>query len=248
MIAARPSASAASRRGLSRAAGHLPGGRGDGRPAFSFACGAAHLLLPGQGRAVPPAPSSSRRRGSDDQPKGRDHDLRADPGFPSAAFLLPGQRARQNLGLQGPACAGRNAAPASSRQAAAALGAQRQDRRADRAAQDLQGASPLTLSSGWEPGTRARRGLRVFFLLDCPGGAAAAGGFSPPSGQRPRGVALRAAGVDGGYRGLSQQALDLTAALVERQVRSKRGLSRPRARPTARGCSALFANFTTGGL
>ncbi len=248
MIAARPSASAACRRGLSRAAGHLPGGRGDGRPAFSIPCGAAHLLLPGQGRAVPPAPSSSRRRGNDDQSSSgvrhvqpflrysalRDHVARAlVVRFPDRA-----------LGIHAPDLdQPRPVASVDDRGTAKACLGEDQGAQAGAASR-----ARMTLSSGWEPGTRARRGLRAFFLLDCPGGAAAAGGFSPPFGQRLRDAALSAADMLGGYRGLSQPAPNLTAsALREDAGSAKRGLSRPRARITARGCFALFANSTTGG-
>lgn len=244
MIAARPSASAACRRGLSRAAGHLPGGRGDGRPAFSIPCGAAHLLLPGQGRAVPPAPSSSQRRGSDDHQRHEvGHVLRLFP-----LFLHNGRdvlRPRLRLGASASSVATRRpVAPIDDRGTAKACLGEDQGAQAGASSR-----ARMTLSSGWEPGTRARRGLRVFFLLDCPGGAAAAGGLSPPSGQRPRDAALSAAGILGGYRGLSQPAPNLTAsALREDAGSAKRGLSRPRARPTARGCFALFANSTTGGI
>lgn len=192
MIAARPSASAACRRGLSRAAGHLPGGDGGFRPAFSIPCGAAHLLLPGRGRAVPPAPSSSRRRGSDDHQRHEvGHVLRI-----LCAFFRDGYAERhRSLGaigsLQTQAAfdlRSRPVAPlADCRPAEACVG---EDQGAQAGAASR---ARMTLSSGWEPGTRARRGLRAFLLLDCPGGAAAAGGFSPPSGQRPRDAALSAA-------------------------------------------------------
>lgn len=251
-------ATAACRRGLSRAAGHLPGGDGGFRPAFSFACGAAPLLLPGPGRAVPPARPSTRR-GSDDQPG---HEVRHVQQVlrPSALRHHVGRASvvrfhDSALGVHAPDFdQPRPVAPVDDRGAAEARLGQDQGAQA--------GAAPrprLTLSSGWEPGTRARRGLRAFFLLDCPGGAAAAGAFSQPfSGGVPR-VTRRsvdaysthlpsAAGHHGGYRGLPHQAPNRAASALRKTGSVKRGLSRPRAGRTPQGFFALFANSTTGGL
>lgn len=141
-----------------------------------------HSHAPSQRDYAAPA-SSSNCRGGTHQHDEVDNVLSLFDVFTGCPFLghrdhASDRHARVHAGGEAPAVGQpRPVAPLADRRPAEACVGEDQGAQARAASR-----ARVTLSSGWEPGTRARRGLRASSLLDCPGGAAAAGGFSPLSG------------------------------------------------------------------